>query len=117
MITLAFALALLAPQDTPWPFFGGTADGDVGIAVDPASIESNGALRRVRGRMTKVGEDNRYILIDLRVDCAARTAVITHAIGYQDGQPIATQPTVPPEGFPMTDDPSSPPLIAYLCPA
>jgi hypothetical protein len=106
------ALALLGPQQD-WPSFGGKNHDDMGISIDPGSIQRTGDLRTAQGRLTRVGQENRYIQIDLRIDCAARKASITRFVGYENGAPLPGGEDR--EELDFTRDALGSQVIGYLC--
>lgn len=114
MILTTLLLSLLTPQQNDWPYFGGTAEGDVGVAIDPNSIRRDGPRRTFIGKMTSVGDTGRHLMVTMRADCAARTLYITHVQRFVDDKMLGEEDEKG-EGYKVVDDPSVDPTLDYVC--
>lgn len=114
MIVTALLLSLLTPQQNDWPYFGGKADGEVGIAVDPVSIKRDGPRRVFTSKMTSVGDTQRHMMLTMRADCSARTLFIVHVQRFIDNKMVGEEDEKG-DGFQVADDPALDPTIDYVC--
>lgn len=114
MIFTALFLSLLTPQENDWPYFGGKAEGDVGIAIDPGSIKRDGVRRIFTSKMTSVGDTQRHMMLTMRADCGARTLYITHVQRFVDDKMI-DEDDEEGDGFRVVDDPAIGPTLDYVC--